>query len=226
MNINKHRASFFGIGIGCLILFYGFSRVVRTGVLTKIDFDTTVRLQNKIPARLDSPLEDFGFFASPVFSIGLTGLLTLIYLIDWKKKKIRFRALAIPLLLGIMTTLEIYGKSVVEHPAPPFFMLKNPTTIFPTYHIVEEYSYPSGHAARSLFIAFICVYVFRTMNTRLSLMSKNKRKIIILIIFTGLACYAGVIALSRIYLGHHWLSDIIGGWIVSIASSLLTIALL
>lgn len=35
-----------------------------------------------------------------------------------------------------------------------------------------------------------------------------------------LAAYVGLVSVSRIYLGHHWFSDIIGGGMLGIASAL------
>ena len=83
-------------------------------------------------------------------------------------------------------------------------MIKNPTTIFPKYYINEAYSYPSGHAARAVFISCV-IYFLLTMNYLL----RDKRKK--LLIISGLTGYVLLVSISRIYLGHHWLSDVIGG---------------
>lgn len=192
------------VGLVCLLLFTVFSRQVRQGRFTSIDFDVTVKVQDQVAkldiARFEGILEDIGVLANPAFSTVATGVLTV-----WAFKKRRFAALLIPVAFAVMTLAEIYGKSVVHHPAPPFFMLKNPTTIFPTYHVWEEFSYPSGHAARATFLAIVFFYVMK------------KR------LWLGLAIglYIGVISLSRIYLGHHWVSDILGGILLGSAFALL-----
>lgn len=188
------------VGIVCLVLFTALSRQVREGRFTSIDFDVTVKVQDYVAKleieRFEGVLENIGILASPGFSMVATGVLTV-----WSFKKRRFVALFIPVAFALMTLAEIYGKSVVHHPAPPFFMLKNPTTIFPEYHVWEEFSYPSGHAARAAFLAIVLFF----------LLKKRLWKGI------TLGIYVGLIALSRIYLGHHWLSDIIGGVILGSA---------
>jgi undecaprenyl-diphosphatase len=115
---------------------------------------------------------------------------------------------------------EIYGKNVVHHPAPPFFMIKNPTSIFPKYYINDQFSYPSGHAARAVFLA-ILVYglamkqcVNRTM----------RKKLLLLVGVLGL--YVGFVSISRIYLGHHWLSDIAGGILLGGGTGILALTVL
>ena len=119
-------------------------------------------------------------------------------------------ALVIPLAFGLMTLAEIYGKSVVHHPAPPYFLLKNPSSVFPKYYVWENFSYPSGHAARAMFLA-----------TVLYILTKKRARVGI-----ALAIYVSLISLSRVYLGHHWLSDVIGGTLLGSGSGLLTIPLL
>lgn len=191
-------------GFACLMLFAVFSRQVRQGSFASIDFDTTVRVQDYVAkldiVRFEGLLEDIGVLASPAFSLIAVGVLTV-----WSAKKSRIAALLIPIAFGLMTLAEIYGKSVVHHPAPPFFMLKNPMTIFPTYHVWEEFSYPSGHAARAMFLALVLFFLMK------------KR----LWVGIGLGLYVGLISLSRIYLGHHWLSDVVGGGLLGSAFALL-----
>jgi membrane-associated phospholipid phosphatase len=148
----KMRQILIVFGFTLLISFYLFSHGVNKGFLKQIDFDTTVKIQNRIPARLDELWVDSAFFVTPVSSVLMVGLLTMAAFVDLKNKKVRLRALIIPVLFGLLVMGEIYGKNVVHHPAPPFFMIKNPTTLFPKYYVNEQFSYPSGHTARATFL--------------------------------------------------------------------------
>lgn len=203
-------------GLVLLLSFAIFSRSIKRGGMKEIDFVVTVKVQERIDnssrlrlAKLTAEsMEGATFLASPIFSITVIIFITVITFI--KRKKWRVIALLIPLAFGLMTLTEIYGKSLVHHPAPPFFLLKNPTTVFPKYYVFEDYSYPSGHAARAVFI------------TTLLLFAVKKR----LWIICSLGIYIMLISMSRIYLGHHWLSDVVGGALLGSGSGLLTYSFL
>lgn len=207
-----------GFGICCLLLFTLFSYSVKKGGFQKIDFDTTVKLQDTIDKSprlrladaVGNLMEGSTFFASPEFSVVVVLVLTAYAFYDIRTKKIRWLALLIPLLFFFLVMAEVYGKSVVHHPAPPFFMIKNPTTIFPKYYINEEFSYPSGHAARAVFIAILLFFILNTKYVILNTSDRLKQKKAVFI--GGIVCgYVMLVSISRIYLGHHWLSDIMGG---------------
>lgn len=211
--------------LACLMLLFFtlFSRAIKRGGLKELDFATTVKVQERIDnsSRLrlsrftGEVMEGATFFASPMATTIAVLLLTLVTLT--KRDKWRIVALIIPLLFALMTLTEVYGKSVVHHPAPPFFLLKNPTTVFPKYYIWEDYSYPSGHAARAIFLAVSSFYLFPFSVYR------NQKKVWLTI---ALGFYVGLIAISRIYLGHHWLSDVVGGLLLGSGSGLLTSSLI
>lgn len=204
------------IGICFFVAFYIFSLEVKREQFTKINFDVTVKLQDNISPKLDEPFEDLSFLVSPVLSLVLLAIITFIALIDVKKKKIYPGALFIPLFFVFMIGLELLGKAKVESPGPPFFMLKNPTTIFPIHFVQEAFSYPSGHAARALYLfGIFCILVFRLGNKKIFGIST--------IVMMGIIL---LISLGKVYLGHHWLSDIIGGWIIASAFLILLIPLL
>jgi len=200
------------IGICFLFLFTVFSYSIGHGAFRTVDFAFTVKVQEAIDksprlrlSRLvGEVMEGSTFFASPEVSVVVVIILTGLCMYDFQKKKIRWIALIIPLLFFVLVMGEVYGKTVVHHPAPPFFMIKNPTSIFPKYYINDQFSYPSGHAARAVFIT--CMFSYLVL--RASYLTRKRR--IIGSILVG-ALYIGLVSVSRIYLGHHWLSDIVGG---------------
>jgi len=76
--------------------------------------------------------------------------------------------------------------------------------------LIEEtgYSFPSGHAMVSM--AFYGMLVYLIWQTKISL---NKKKIWTIV----LSVLILLIGISRIYLGVHYVSDIIGGFTLSLS---------
>lgn len=204
----KLRIFFLVLSVLSLIVFYLFSVQVKKERFKQINFDTTVRLQHKLPERFDEIFEDLAFFVSPAISSGLVILLTVIALVSFKQKRMHPTALIIPLAFLLLVGVEVYGKDRVESPAPPFFMIKNPTTLFPKYHVIDQYSYPSGHAARALFVAGV---------TGLLIWKKIRNRLFFPLAIIGLLSLVLLISIGKIHLGQHWLSDILGGWILASA---------
>ncbi len=219
--MNK-KIAFFFIAIVLLGLFTGFSKFVKREGMKQIDFDVTVRVQDKISSsaggRIDELMDDGAILADGIVSSGITLAITAWLLVDRKKKKIRWTALVIPVMFALFIGIEIYGKNVLPHSGPPFFMIKKPTTIFPKFHVIQPYSYPSGHAGRVTFLAIITGWVVVEHFAK-----KKEKKMIMLAAIAGYVLFVWV---SRIYLGHHWLSDIVGGILVGAASSLAAVGFL
>ena len=212
-------------GLALLFCFTLFSLWIKRGNMRELDFAVTIKVQERIDtsarlrlARMTGDLmEGATVLASPLSSLFIIAGITMITIIN--RKRWRLVALVIPIAFVLMTVAEIYGKVSVHHPAPPFFLLKNPTTVFPKYYVWEYFSYPSGHAARAVFIAWIVWFLtMKQYNNRT--MSKRFWTILLL------GVYVPLISVSRIYLGHHWLSDVLGGWLLGSSSGLLTSALL
>lgn len=204
-----------------LVIFYGFSRQVKSGAGKGLDFNVTVKIQDRISkffgGRFDSGIESITVLAGPGVTLIAVGLITILAMWKadgWKKKAIY---LLIPLCFGLIIIGEMYGKTVVHHPAPPFFMLKNATADYPKYHVQEQFSYPSGHAARATFLVIISIaFMYQYMKKR-----ANRLRIWLMI--AVFVTYVLVISICKIYLGQHWLTDIIGGYLLGTAMAALAL---
>ncbi len=204
------------VSILLLVLFVLLSKYEDRNSLRSLDFAVTVKLQERIDRSshlrtsmiVGNLMEGATFFASPEFTVIATLVMTGIALYDPKKKKVYVSAAFLPLALVALVLVEIYGKSIVHHPAPMYSMIKNPTTIFPANYINEQFSFPSGHAARAVFLAmtFLTLVSFRRGRSKASFMAHES-----VAIWACLISYVALVAVSRIYLGHHWLSDVVGG---------------
>ena len=128
--------------------------------------------------------------------------MTIILFIVIKNKKI---GLSIFLNLVIITVLNQLLKRILQRPRPTEF------------RIIEEtgYSFPSGHSMVSMaFYGYLIYLIYRYV--------KNKYvKWIAIAFLSVLICSIGV---SRIYLGVHYTSDVLGGFLVSISYLILFIS--
>jgi len=214
--MNKKNILLF-LSLVSLFSFVVLSKYEDRSVIRNLDFAVTVKLQEKIDKSahlrlasfVDTTMTGATFFASPEFTSVVVILLTGWLFYDFRKKKFYWRALIIPLAFMLIVFVELYGKSIVHHPSPPFSMIKHATSIFPANYINEQFSYPSGHAARAMFISIVYYSLFFIHN---SLIFRKKWNSIVVV---GLIGYVMLVGLSRVYLGHHWFSDIIGGMLLA-----------
>lgn len=96
--------------------------------------------------------------------------------------------------------MTIAGKQLIGRTRPPL------TDAVPPYE--HSASFPSGHSLNAVVIAGIVAYLII-----LRLKSRRARTVAI----TTAALFALTIGLSRVFLGHHWLSDVLMGWVLGLA---------
>lgn len=200
---------FFSIGILFCCLFILFSYLVHKDLFTQFDFNTTVRLQDNLPRRIDNLFSYFSIAGN--FEIML--LLLLGILIIARKIVAGIAAFA---AFGFFHVIELFSKLFVNHPPPPEFMLRTEYPIdMPQFHVRADFSYPSGHSGRTVFLSVLLLFLL----VRSSLPGWMK--------VAGVGVIVGIdvtMLVSRVYLGEHWTTDVIGGVLLSVGLSLLSLS--
>lgn len=201
LKVIKKNVSYFILGACLLALFYAFSFLVSRDVFTRFDFDMSVRIQNNIPVRIDPYLSWFSLLGSFEVTLGII----LIFAVARFLKKSLTSILLIP-IFGIMHVVEIIGKAFLDHPATPFMFHRYALDFFfPSGYVQPGGSYPSGHAMRAAYLAVL--FLILVNNSKLS---KNIK----LFSYSTISAIYAIMVLSRVSLGEHWTTDVIGGSIL------------
>src|SRR3990167_6835270 len=101
------------------------------------------------------------------------------------------------LMLGILAAGSVFIIKSLAHSPRPWGLFQSP----------ETFSFPSGHAT-------LATTVYLGLALLIASACSPKRRWIVYIIAS---LFVLVISFSRLYLGAHWFTDIIGGWLLGIA---------
>ncbi len=190
----QHRLALLYLA-GSLITFILLTLAIKQSPYFSIDLRATRWLQSFRSPALDAVMAFVGysgFFPQTLFVNAL--IILIAYLC--KLKRAALTLLAGGVFVGITTTLLRYG---LDRPRP------SADLVFVMQQVEKgHYSFPSGHVTG--FTAILGFLLFLGF-TRLK-PSWHSR--LILLIY---ALYIVLVGVSRIYVGEHWLTDVLGGYL-------------
>ncbi len=194
--------------LGFFGLFVTFTVVVGLNFFAKLDTQATIFFQKVIPHLLDLPFSFLSFLGS----FEVTAAVLAAILISKYGRSIK-PAIYVVFAFIIGTLAELSGKLYLFHPSPPKLFFRHVDILFPTTYVHTNYSYPSGHMFRTTFIIVLLLYYLSSSKNRVSASTFFVISLLLM-------------AISRIYLGEHWLSDVVGGILLGALFGVLSIGFL
>lgn len=191
-------------------LFVVFTLIVRSNALNAFDFNATVKLQDKVPLRLDPYLSSLSVLGRFEWVMVILGIILLI--------RRQLLGVIIIGLLAIAHIIEIIGKSILSHPSPPHLFLRSHFSDFPGLNVHTEASYPSGHSMRAVFLAVLLTAIIFELKKLPTIVRAGLISVVI--------GYAGFMLVSRVSLGEHWTTDVIGGTLLGISVGFMSLVFL
>jgi membrane-associated phospholipid phosphatase len=139
----------------------------------------------------------FTHLGGPIGMTVIASLITFAMVWRWRSRT--------PLVLMLIATagsllMTSVGKAIVGRPRPPL------SEAVPPYEYA--FSFPSGHTLNSTVIAGVVAYL---LLRRLRSTWARVLTVVLAVV------WAVVMGLSRVFLGHHWLTDVVFAWLLGIA---------
>jgi undecaprenyl-diphosphatase len=188
-----HLRKAYAWGFLALLCFVVVIIIVRNSSVAGFDLSVITEVQSLESDRLTVLMEGFSWIGStiPVTLLTIASGLFLFLIL-----KHRSELLLLIIVIGGSTVLNVMLKHVFRRDRPDL------------HRIVEEagYGFPSGHSSAAMALYGVLIYLlWRHVNSR-----KGKAALV----FIGVLMVLGI-GLSRIYLGVHYPSDVMGGYLIS-----------
>jgi hypothetical protein len=111
---------------------------------------------------------------------------------------------------AVLLLATMAGEAVVQHFVEVAFARARPPASFALIQLPAAFAFPSGHAWASLLLASVLGLVLWR--------SLPRNWTIRVAIVSGVVLVALLVGSSRVYLGVHWGTDVLGGWIMAVLS--------
>jgi len=202
--VSAHAVLFITAAIGCVLVIaltaVGaeiYDSVEDGEGLAGIDrpvLDGALGLRSETADRLITWFTNLG---GPVGMTIIAAAITLAMVLRWRSRT--------PLVLMVIAVagslaMTTIGKSIVGRIRPPT------TDAVPPFETSP--SFPSGHALNSTVIAGLVAYLL------IRRLTSSAARVMTIVLA---AAWALAIGLSRVFLGHHWLTDVMFGWTLGLA---------
>jgi membrane-associated phospholipid phosphatase len=191
----RHRTLLFQAGlIVAIILFATLAFLAKTTPYFPIDLQISHAIQT-----IDSP-----FFAGLMTIVSWPGfmpqsvIIPLLIAFVLYLYRLRWEALTSLVAAGSSGLINDLVKNIIERPRPP-------ANLVDVFSALTSYSFPSGHV---MFYTISFGFVWYLAYT---LLKPSWKRGFLLVFFGSLILLVGV---SRIYLGHHWPSDVLGAYLL------------
>lgn len=192
--MNQKTALVFGVLlIAAIILSYAANRFT----VLPLDLRSYYELQEQTSPLFGMLMQGVSFLGEPVAATILVILAIAIFAIrrQWLE--------ALFMLLTVTSVLLAFSLKEIIHRVRPFPISENTTGLIQS---INQYSFPSGHVL--FFVVFFGFFAYLAW-----LHFTGRIRIIAIIISLGLIVLIGP---SRVYLGAHWATDVIGGYIIGL----------
>jgi undecaprenyl-diphosphatase len=180
-----------------------YEGVVGRDGLTVVDqpvLDAAVSLRSP---GLDTAVTAFTDVGGPV---GMPVLaLVAVAVITWRRRRWTPLVLMVVAAAGSLA-MTIVGKGFVDRARPPASLAVPPLEV--------SASFPSGHTLNATVLTTVVVYLVLIETT-----AAWQRVVAV----TVGALFVVAMGLSRVFLGHHWLTDVLAGWLIGLAWALAVI---
>jgi membrane-associated phospholipid phosphatase len=188
------------LAVVLLALFAILSVAVNAGVFNILDR----RLLDTAQVPSGTALDAFMVTTSLLGSVEVTGVFIVAIVARALLRRRRLVAAAVvPLVILIGASLiEVAGKALIHQPSPPESLVRGPRV---GIGVATAYSFPSGHMVRSTMI-----YGLVTLRLLPQRGLVHWPWIYVLLIV--------LVGYSRVYLGHHWPTDVVGGMLLGAAA--------
>jgi undecaprenyl-diphosphatase len=179
------------IAAAATLLFCCLTAVMLRGGMAEFDSAVRMEVHERAAPWLTTSVETMTLFGS----MGVLTVLSVIAVVALVRAGRRGDAKFLFFVMAGAVILENATKFAIRRARPPPFFGTDPTT----------YSFPSGHAFFSLcFYGAVAVILGRSGASRA-------------VLWVGALCLAAAIGGTRIYLGVHYPSDVLAGYLLAIA---------